>query len=202
VPRTRGPGAHRDERRREICDAVLAVVDDAGLAAVSLTSVAAKAGVSGGRVQHYFPSRAELLEAAFERANELASNRIAELTAGDDRPRSMLTVVLTELVPHDRATRTHMRVRQSFTAQALADERVAARLREAYGELNARLSQIIAGEITTGAITTGEQPEHVAGRLVALVEGLAYHVLIGTHPAEVARRQVLDAVSALYRGSS
>jgi hypothetical protein len=95
-----------------------------------------------------------------------------------------------------------MRIRQSFTAQALADERVAARLREAYGELNARLSQIIAGEITTGAITTGEQPEHIAGRLVALVEGLAYHVLIGTHPAEVARRQVLDAVSALYRGSS
>lgn len=55
-----------------------------------LTSVAAKAGVSAGRVQHYSPSRAELLAAAFERANELAGKRIAELTAGDDRPRTML----------------------------------------------------------------------------------------------------------------
>lgn len=199
MPRGRGPGVHRDVRRREICDAVLAVVDEVGIAAVSLTSVAAKAGVSAGRVQHYFPSRAELVEAAFDRANELASSRITELTAGHVQPRSVLTVVLTELVPHDRATRTHMRIRQSFTAQALADERVAARLRDAYADLNTRLGQIIAGDVTSGAITTVEQPEHIAARLVAFVEGLAYHVLIGTHPADVARRQALDAVDALYR---
>lgn len=200
--RTRGPGAQRDTRRQEICDAVLAVVDEAGIAAVSLTSVAGKAGVSAGRVQHYFPSRAELMEAAFERANELARVRIAELTAEDERPRSVLTAVLTELVPHDRATYTHMRIRQSFTAQALTDERVAARMRQAYAQLNADLSDLVVREIEAGAITTAERPEHVAGRLIALVEGLAYHVLIGTHPAGVARRQVLDAVDALYARST
>jgi AcrR family transcriptional regulator len=194
----RGPGAQRDERRREICDAVLAVVDDAGIVAVSLTSVATKAGVSAGRVQHYFPTRADLLEAAFERANELARDRIAELTADDQRLRSVLTAVLTELVPYDRVTHTHMRVRQSFTAQALTDDRVAARLRQDYAQLNARLRDILAREIESGAITTDERPEHVAGRLIAFVEGLAYHVLIGTHPADVARRQVLDAVDGLY----
>jgi AcrR family transcriptional regulator len=199
VPRTRGPGAQRDMRRQEICDAVLAVVDEAGIAAVSLISVAGKAGVSAGRVQHYFPSRADLLEAAFERANELASDRIAGLTAEDEGPRTVLTAVLTELVPHDRATSTHMRIRQSFTAQALTDERVATRLRDAYAQLNARLADIISREIEAGTITTAERPEHVAGRLVAFVEGLAYHVLIGTHPADVARRQVLDAVNVLYR---
>jgi AcrR family transcriptional regulator len=177
---------------------VLAVVDEAGLAAVSLTSVAGKAGVSPGRVQHYFPSRAELLEAAFERANELASERIAELTAADGGPRSVLTAVLTELVPHDRVTSTHMRIRQSFTAQALTDERVATRLRDAYAQLNARLADVLAREIEAGVIAVAERPEHVAGRLVAFAEGLAYHVLIGTHPADVARRQVLDAVGALY----
>jgi AcrR family transcriptional regulator len=187
-------------RRQEICDAVLAMVDDAGIAAVSLTSVAAKAGVSAGRVQHYFPSRADLLEAAFERANELARVRIAELTTDDKRPRSVLTAVLTELVPHDRATYTHMRIRQFFTAQALTDERVAELMRHAYAQLNARLGDIVAREIEAGAInTTDEQPEHVSGRLIAFVEGLAYHVLIGTHPADVARRQVLDAVNALYK---
>lgn len=202
VARTRGPGAQRDVRRREICDAVLAVVGDAGIAAVSLTAVAAMAGVSAGRVQHYFPSRDEMLEAAFDRANELAVDRIAALTARDARPRAVLTAVLTELVPHDAGTRTHMRIRQSFTAQALADERVAARLRHAYEELRARLGRIVAGEVAAGAITSSERPEHAAVRLVALAEGLAYHVLIGTHPADVARRQVLDAVDALYRVSA
>ncbi|OLT05961.1 TetR family transcriptional regulator [Pseudonocardia sp. CNS-004] len=191
-------GAQRDVRRREICDAVLAVVDDAGIAAVSLTTVAAQAGVSAGRVQHYFPSRAQLLEAAFDRSNERAVDRITALTAQDPSPRAALTAVLTDLVPHDDATRTHMRVRQSFTAQALADERVAARLRDTYGELARRLGEIIAGEVRTGAVATEEQPEHIAVRLVALAEGLAYHVLIGAHPADAARRQVLDAVAALY----
>lgn len=200
--RTRGPGAQRDARRREICDAVLAVVADAGIAAVSLTAVAAEAGVSAGRVQHYFPSRAELLEAAFDRANELAVDRIAALTARDARPRAVLTAVLSELVPHDGPTTTHMRIRQSFTAQAIADERVATRLRAAYAELKTRLGRIIDGEVAAGAITTGERPEDVAVRLVAFAEGLAYHVLIGTHPADVARRQVLDAVDALYRVSA
>jgi AcrR family transcriptional regulator len=199
VARTRGVGAQRDVRRREICDAVLAVVDDAGIAAVSLTTVAAQAGVSAGRVQHYFPSRAQLLEAAFDRSNELAVDRITALTAQDPSPRAALTAVLTDLVPHDDATRTHMRVRQSFTAQALADVRVAARLRDTYGELAQRLGEIIAGEVAAGAIVTDERPEHVAVRLVAIAEGLAYHVLIGTHPADAARHQVLDAVAALYR---
>jgi AcrR family transcriptional regulator len=198
--RTRGPGAQRDVRRREICDAALAIVDEAGLAAVSLTSVAAKAGASAGRVQHYFPTRNALLEATFERANELAGVRIAERTAGPagSRPRSVLTVVLSDLVPHDQATRTHMRVRQSFTAQALADDRVAVRLREAYAELISRLGGIIRSETDAGTITSAEPPEHLAVRLVALAEGLAYHVLIGTHPPEVARRQILGAIAALY----
>ncbi len=73
-------------------------------------------------------------------------------------------------------------------------------LRDAYAQLNARLADIISRESEAGVITTtAERPEHVAGRLVAFVEGLAYHVLNGTHPADVARRQVLDAVDALYR---
>src|SRR5690606_2779051 len=199
MPRTRGPGARHDARRREICDAVLAVVDEAGLAAVSQMSVAAKAGVSAGRVQHYFPTKAQLLEAAFDRANELATERITALTATDDGPRAVLTAVLTELVPHDRATTTHMRIRQTFTAQALTDERVATRLRQAYAELHARLAELVARDVASGAIGTAERPEHVAARLVAFAEGLAYHVLIGTHPAGVARAQAVDAIDALYR---
>ncbi|QYN40849.1 TetR family transcriptional regulator C-terminal domain-containing protein [Pseudonocardia sp. DSM 110487] len=71
-------------------------------------------------------------------------------------------------------------------------------MRQDYAQLNARLRDILAREIESGAITTDERPEHVAGRLVAFVEGLAYHVLIGTHPADVARRQVLDSVDGLY----
>ncbi|MFC7739888.1 hypothetical protein ACFQXA_01365 [Nocardiopsis composta] len=44
--RTRGPGAHHEERRAQIADAVLAIAAERGLAAVSQSEVAARAGVS------------------------------------------------------------------------------------------------------------------------------------------------------------
>lgn len=183
---TRGPGAARVTRRTEIADAVLAVVADQGLAAVSLSTVARQAGVSPGRVQHYFPTRQDLLETAFDRANALATARLAPPPEDNH---AALTAVLTALVPHDEVTRTHMRVRQAFTALALTDAAIAARMRTDYARLHDELAALIPGPAATVA----------AVRMVALTEGLAYYVLIGVIPAGAAREQVLAAVGAVYR---
>lgn len=187
--RTRGPGAQHEQRRAEIADAVLAIVADHGLAAVSQTEVAARAGVSPGRVQHYFPTKQELIEAAFDRGNALSSARITARTAGDTPPGRTLAVVLTELIPHDAATRAHMRVRQSFTAAALADEPIAARMRAAYARLHGQIADLLRA---AGAAA----PDRDAVTLVALAEGLAYYVLIGVTPPGAARDRVLAAVAA------
>ena len=194
--RTRGIGVAHAQRRTEIADAVLAIVAEHGLAAVSLAQVAARAGVSGGRVQHYFPARHHLIEAAFERANELASDRIQNHPRSDC-PRGMLTVVLTELIPHDEVTKLHMRVRQSFTALALTDETIAARLREDYALLHRTLAELIAADRNARDITEGENPRATAVALVALTEGLAYYVLIDLTRAEQARETVLAAIANL-----
>lgn len=53
-----------EQRRREIAYGVLVVVAQGGIAAVSLRSVAKAAGVSMGRVQHYFASKDELVQHA------------------------------------------------------------------------------------------------------------------------------------------
>jgi AcrR family transcriptional regulator len=174
----RGRGAHHDERRREIADAVLAVVADRGLAAVSLNEVAAKAGVSAGRVQHYFRSKTELIGAAFERGNAQAAARIRNLVGEQDLdaadPRTVLTTVLTQLLPHDDATRTHMRVRQFFNAQALADPVIADQIRDLYGAFHRDLADLVARIDPSMA----DRAEQTAVRLAALTEGLAYYVLI------------------------
>ncbi|MFB4317199.1 TetR/AcrR family transcriptional regulator [Actinomadura sp. 21ATH] len=194
--RTRGPGSQHERRRREIADAVLEVVAEHGLPAVSLTAVAARAGVSPGRVQHYFPAKDRLIEAAFDRGNERSEARIAAKTGtGPDaaRPRHVLTIVLTELIPYDGPTRAHMRVRQWFTGLALADDAIAARMRADYARLHERLAGLLRGDRVP-------EPGAEAVRLVALAEGLAYYVLIGVTPAAAARAQVLDAVAAAYEG--
>ncbi|WP_329249045.1 TetR/AcrR family transcriptional regulator [Actinoallomurus sp. NBC_01490] len=200
--RTRGPGAQHEQRRNEIADAVLAIVADRGLAAVSQTAVAAQAGVSPGRVQHYFPAKQKLIEAAFERGNALSSTRIATKTTAngtDAGPRGVLTVVLTELIPYDAVTRAHLRVRQSFTAAALADDAIADRLRDDYARLHTRLAELLRQDQAAGRLRPGVEPDQEAVTLVALAEGLAYYVLIGVYPADAARDRLHTAISGLYR---
>ncbi|SEU44085.1 TetR/AcrR family transcriptional regulator [Nonomuraea wenchangensis] len=198
----RGPGAHHAQRRAEIADAVLAIVADRGLAAVSLTEVAAQAGISPGRVQHYFPAKRQLVEAAFERGNELSSARIRAKTGADPQaaePRLVLTTVLGELIPYDTATEAHMRVRQSFHAFAFAEEAIAARLRVLYADFHRQMADLIARDQQAGHIPAALDPHATALALVALAEGLAAYVLTGVTTASTARRQVLAAVADLYR---
>ncbi|MGW0481786.1 TetR/AcrR family transcriptional regulator [Nonomuraea sp. NPDC003214] len=197
----RGPGAHHEQRRAEIADAVLAIVAERGLAAVSLTEVAAQAGISPGRVQHYFPAKRQLLEAAFERGNDLSSARIhakagADLQAAE--PRLVLTTVLGELIPYDAATEAHMRVRQSFHAFAFAEEAIAARLRVLYADFHRRLADLITRDQQAGRVPAALDPHTTALTLVALAEGLAAYVLTGVTPAPTARAQLLTAVADLY----
>lgn len=144
--------------------------------------------MSGGRVQHYFPTRENLLGAAFDRANALAEARIAAVLGTDDDPRRVLAVVLAGLIPHDAATRLHLRVRQSFTALALAEETIAIRLREDYARLHHDLAELLG---RAGA----DDPAATAVRLVALAEGLAYYVLIGVRRPDDARADLLGALA-------
>ncbi|KAB8196786.1 TetR family transcriptional regulator [Nonomuraea phyllanthi] len=200
--RTRGPGAHHAERRAQIADAVLAVVAERGLAAVSLTEVAAQADISPGRVQHYFPAKRQLIEAAFERGNALSSARIRQRVGADlDRadPRVVLTTVLTELIPYDATTEAHMRVRQSFHAFAFSDEAIAARMRVLYDDFHRQMADLIRRDQEAGRVPGGADPHGSALALVALAEGLAAYVLIGVTPGAVARERLLAAVADLYR---
>ena len=201
MARTRGAGAAHGQRRGEVIDAVLAVAAARGVPAISQASVATAAGVSPGRVQYYFPTMTDLLAAAFDRVNAASSARIIAKVGGDlhaAAPRRVLSVVLTELIPHDEPTRAHLQFRQSFTALALQHDDIAARLREQYHQLHHHdLAELIRRDQDGGAIATDTDPVQAATGLAALAEGLAYYVLIGAVDADAARGQVLDAIAAL-----
>lgn len=174
---------------------------DRGLPAASLRTVADRAAVSVGRVQHYFSTRERLLEAGFDRANERSSDRIAVRLGGDPErapARQILEVVLTELVPHDPFSWLHLRVRQSYVARGLNDDRIAARLRVDYARLHERLGAAVRREHERGATRPITDPIACATRLVAHAEGLANHVLLGVVEPEWARGAVRADVEGLY----
>lgn len=204
--RVRGPGADHDRRRAAIVAAVLAVAAERGVAAVSQSAVAAAAGVSPGRVQHYFPAKEDLLAAGLAEANAASSARIAARVGGDlaaAAPRAVLEAVLAELVPYDEATRAHLALRQSYTALALHHEAVADRVREQYRTLHHHdLADLVRREQHDGTVAAHLDPVATAIGLAALAEGLAYYVLIDVTTASAAQQQLSAAVAALEPGTT
>ncbi|KUL53977.1 TetR family transcriptional regulator [Streptomyces sp. NRRL F-4489] len=67
-------------RRTSLLDAAETVLIAKGNADASLRAIAGEAGVRVGHLQHYFPTRADLIKAVLERALDRSLERLAETT--------------------------------------------------------------------------------------------------------------------------
>lgn len=75
----RSPSDRHTATRDALLDATIESLVDVGYAATSARGVAKRAGVSQGAQQHYFPTKAELFDAAIERLiGQLAGQVVAE----------------------------------------------------------------------------------------------------------------------------
>ncbi|HMV71795.1 MAG TPA: TetR/AcrR family transcriptional regulator [Pseudomonadales bacterium] len=108
------------ERRTHIIEATAALMARAGLAGISVRSVAEHAGCSRGLVEHYFNSKAELLAAADLWVNESYLERVAN-AVGDRRGLAALEARLRNLLPYTESVLDEWRVRLEFWRQAGAN---------------------------------------------------------------------------------
>lgn len=168
------------QRRGQIAEALLRVVADRGLEAVSLRHVAAEAGVTSGTVQHYFASKEAMIEFAMQSASARYRDRMDSAVAalGDDpEPRRLVGALLTALLPLDERQEADARVGLAFQAYA-ARQRSAA---EHLGEQSSGLRDFLADQVSIARSSsdarTGLPPMLAATALLALAEGLAVQVL-------------------------
>lgn len=167
-------------RRAEIADAVCRLAARAGLDAVSLRHVAAEAGVSMGRVQHYFKTKDEMLLFAFRAIGERVERRMTA-AIGDARPgsREFLRAFVLEMLPLSPESRAEAPALAAFLARAVVEPRLVEPLREGAETLTAFIAEQVGG--LTEAVT-----------LLALVDGLMLHLLTG----QVSEDAALAAVDA------
>jgi AcrR family transcriptional regulator len=182
VKPVRGLGAAHDERRGAILEAVFAIVDTEGTHQVSIRRVAERAGVSVGRVQHYFPSKDDLLTAAFTAINDLGTARVrAQLETGQEP----ITALLTELIPATDDDRRLFRVAQAFETHALTSPELTAQLRQGYDELLGLLTALGSDR---------------AAELLALALGLAGLTVTGNLTSDAARAIVRSGIKKHEEG--
>jgi len=159
-------------RRERVTSAVLAVADSQGLDRVTVREVAARAEVSIGTVQHYFPTKDAMLVAAFEEVVRRIRARIEAITLSAQTRGNVLSV-LQELLPLDDERATEVRVQLAFNARAMTDPDLAAVQRTILAELHAGLAHVLASLPGTTEADAGTAA-HV---LVATADGLALHAV-------------------------
>lgn len=167
-----------EQRRCEIIYAVWAVIAERGIEAVTMRGVAGEAGVSVGRIQHYFPSKEELVRAACRAMVEGAYQRFQAQTADAD-PLSALRELVTHVIPADDAFRVGTAVWYSFVAKSIDDPAIARILSEAKRAAAELAVQLLKEAKGQGRLQTHLDEEGVARQLLTMADGLAMAVLIG-----------------------
>lgn len=186
-------------QRRAISEAVCAVMATGGIEAVSVRNVAAAAGMSIGRLQHYVTSKDDMLLAAMEHVAALGQERVqadlAQLGA-DPKPEQVVRSVLGAMLPEDDRTRDLIRVGLAFETQAAVTPHLREHLRAGYEGLVTLLTDLIGAAAPTGSALS---PEDEAIALLSLADGLSSHVLVGHVGVDHARRLLGRRITEVFR---
>lgn len=175
------------QRRREIVTAVWSIVARHGLEGVTLRAVAAEAGISAGRVQHYYATRADLVRDGcrlmVEGAREHFFAQVAALP-----PLEALRTLLHRTVPTTESWTVGTIVWSAYHAKSVDDPEIAALVARAHTEGVRQAARFVEAARRDGVLAPGPDPERVALRLLATSEGYAARVMVGSLTADDALR--------------
>ncbi|WP_051645744.1 TetR/AcrR family transcriptional regulator [Corynebacterium vitaeruminis] len=104
---------NHEEIRATLVEAAIDLAAGGGTAAVTFRGVAARAGVSAGKVQHYFPT-AQALQASAQQALTDAARAAVENAVSAGTPRAQIEGIAEALLPADDASLRDARARVAF----------------------------------------------------------------------------------------
>lgn len=197
VPRT----ADHARRRAQITGAVCELIAESGLGSVTVARTAARAGISVGLVQHYFPSKDDMLLHAFERVSADVAARVADIAGEGTRHErtiaAILGAALAEHLPLDGPRRAEFRVTRTFAGRALDNPDLAAVDVRAAAAMHDELARAVGNGVECGEVAPDLDVHAAAARLAAVAEGLATQVHRGGPGAEDRARTILAAELAV-----
>ncbi len=156
--------------RHDVVAAVVAVLAEAGFEGLSVRTVAARAGVSVGAVQHHFPTKAQMVTAAMASIAAEATQRLGELERVAD-PGERLHALVDRLVPSSGDSLV-TRIWLSLAARATVDEEAAEAYADLWGRTRATLRLLLPAAGAPAATAEDDATE-----LLALLDGLAVGVV-------------------------
>jgi AcrR family transcriptional regulator len=169
---TRRSGDGGTSTTERIADAAIAVIAREGFDALSVRRVATEASVTGGTVQHHYPTKVALTVAALDRTVRRQQERIGDIAhAPSAGPLERLLAELCELLPTDPASTEEAVVWIAMSAAVPGHPFVADRQRAA-SELTQRwISSQLRAAVDLGALADIDRRE-VAAMIEAALDGM------------------------------
>ncbi|MGO1972278.1 MAG: TetR/AcrR family transcriptional regulator [Propionibacteriaceae bacterium] len=194
--------ADHTARREQIAEALSLLVSEHGLDAVTVAKVAARAEISVGLVQHYFPSKDALVLFAYRRSvdaiNERIAGHLAQETPQELPVAALVERGLRELIPFDRVRRAEYEVTLGFLGRCVDQPGLAEVARTRGRGLRIRLAEAITNGKECGEVAAGVDAAASSIRLLALATGLAERVH-QEGSSRVGRRTVATLAAAELR---
>ena len=163
----------KEARKAQLAEAVWQVILDEGIGAVSVRTVAERAGVVVGSLRHIFPTRAELVVFSAELMVKRATERLLAIKPDDDVREYVFTIVK-QLLPLDPDSRAEFEINLALFAEGTAVKGLVDIRQDANRQLADLFVRLV--EMLTGERDTPESLQQ-SQRLHALVDGFAFHIL-------------------------
>jgi AcrR family transcriptional regulator len=159
-----------ESRRHQIVRIATDLIDEVGLAAVTLRQIAGAAGFSTAIVTHYFANKRELLLAIYRAAAIRAKARIDVVLACDAGD---LQGAIEALLPLDAVRLCDWKVYFTFWDSALGDPVFSAEQREQVIRAATLLRKVLETRMRTGRAASTLDAATAAQRLLVIIQGVA-----------------------------
>lgn len=179
------PGAEA-QRRRQILAATCQVIAEQGFRSLRVSDVAARIGTATGTVHYYFPTKRDLLHAAFEFNFRNSLERRKAILQSDDDPLTRLRALVDSYLPIDAETIQAWRVWAELWIEAIHEPDLQELNETVYGEWRALVAGIIRDGQAAGVVRDGDAVV-LANLVIGLIDGLAIQVILGSRSMSVDR---------------
>jgi AcrR family transcriptional regulator len=189
----RPPGydARRPERLERILEAACRAILDRGFPATRIADIAAAARVSTGTVHYYFSTKDEVLVAALESASARLFRRIEE--PGDEPAAARLAHLLAVAVPYPGPARDEYVLWIELWLRVLHQPELLHQCEAISQQWHGYFHDIVRRGTELGEFAPAADPDVVAERLVAVIDGLGFETALGyrwTSPEQMHERLV------------
>ncbi|MDF2617933.1 MAG: putative TetR family transcriptional regulator [Xanthobacteraceae bacterium] len=165
------------ERRQQICDALLDIVAEAGLAAATIREVADRGGWSTGVIGHYFRGRQDLLLGGLRRAAEILAEHNKRVLDTLDGIQA-LEQLLEGSIPIDGRRLALSRIFFFFYVEAMREEELRQEVETYLIGWRKSVSAAIRRAQESGDLPPDLDPRSAAHDLLGLADGLSMHALV------------------------